>query len=80
MQNDKANTGMEDVPKLVETIQEVSQEKGQSGCPECQEEIGRLHLDQHLDTQCFTGPEIPSKPEKVRYRYDQRIGGWKRVY
>lgn len=81
MQNHKTDPRMEDVPKSAETIQKGSQEERQSGCTECQEETGRLYVDQHLDTQCFTGTEVPSKQtEKVRYRYDQRIGGWRRIY
>ena len=80
MQNHKTDPRVEDVPKPIEVIQASNQQTGQSGCTECQEETGRLYPDQYLDTQCFTGTEISSQPEKMRYRYDQRIGGWRRIY
>lgn len=81
MQNHKTDTRMEDVLKPAETIQEVSQEEGQSGCPECQEEIGRVYIDQYPAAQYFETTEQASKQiEKVRYRYDRRIGGWRRTY
>lgn len=96
MQNHKTDTRMEDVPQTVETVQENNGEllqedgsvwgsnqygQGMVASGECQEETGCIHPDQHLDPQCFTVTEVPDKQtEKVRYRYDRRIGGWRRTY
>lgn len=81
MQNNKTDPRVEDVPKPIEVIQASNQQTGQSGCPECQEETGRLRIDQYLDAQCFTGTKVPGEQsEKVRFRYDRRIGGWRRTY
>lgn len=81
MQNHKTDTRVEDVPKPAEPIQEIYQKEGQSGCTECQEEAGRFHPDQYPAEKHFETTEQTGKQtEKVRYRYDRRIGGWRRTY